>query len=48
MNGMQAGAIGGLIDGLAMSLTMAGGRRSGLLHKTLAEDAEDWLAGPRY
>lgn len=43
MNGVQAGTIGGLIAGLVMSLTMAGGRRSGLLHRTLAEDAEDWL-----
>ena len=43
MNGKQASAIGGLAAGLVMSLAMVVGRRSGLLHKTLAEDAEDWL-----
>jgi len=26
-----------------MTLAMSAGRRAGLLHKTLAEDAEDWL-----
>lgn len=43
MKSVQAGVIGGLAAGLAMSLAMVAGRRSGLLHKTLAEDAEDWL-----
>ena len=43
MSGKQASAIGGLAAGLAMSLAMVVGRRSGLLHKTLAEDSEDWL-----
>ena len=43
MESVQAGAVGGLAAGLAMSLAMAAGRRSGLLHKTLAEDAHDWL-----
>ena len=43
MNGKQASAVGGLAAGLAMSLAMDLGRRAGVLHKTLAEDAEDWL-----
>ena len=43
MNSLQASAIAGLGAGLVMSLAMVLGRRSGLLHKTLAEDAEDWL-----
>ena len=43
MSGRQASAIGGLAAGLVMSLAMVVGRRAGLLHKTLAEDAEDWL-----
>lgn len=43
MNKVRAGIIGGLAAGLATSLLMALGRRSGLLHQTLAEDAEDWL-----
>jgi hypothetical protein len=43
MSSKQAGAIGGLAAGLVMSLAMVVGRRSGVLHKTLAEDAEDWL-----
>lgn len=43
MNSQQPSAIAGLGAGLVMSLAMVVGRRSGLLHKTLAEDAEDWL-----
>jgi hypothetical protein len=43
MNGVQARAIGGMAAGLALSLAMEAGRRSGLLHKTLAEESEDWL-----
>ena len=43
MRGPTAGIIGGLAAGLAMSLAMEFGRRAGLLHKTLAENAEDWL-----
>ena len=38
-----AGVIGGLTAGLVMSLAMEFGRGTGVLHKTLAEDAEDWL-----
>jgi len=46
MTGTQsttAAIVGGLAAGAAMSLAMAIGRRAGALHKTLAEDAEDWL-----
>lgn len=43
MNRIEAGMIGGLVAGLATSLAMVMGRRAGLLQKTLAEDAEDWL-----
>ncbi|MBV8523172.1 MAG: hypothetical protein JOY71_13785 [Acetobacteraceae bacterium] len=43
MKRASAGLVGGLIAGLAMSLVMGLGRRAGILHKTLAENAEDWL-----
>ena len=33
----------GIAAGLAISVAMEACRRSGWLHKTLAEDAEDWL-----
>jgi hypothetical protein len=40
---VSAGAVAGVIGGLVMSVAMAGGRRGGLLEKTLAEESEDWL-----
>ena len=43
MRRATAGIIGGLAAGVAVSLAMDLGRRAGVLHKTLAEDAEDWL-----
>lgn len=43
MKRAAAGLLGGLAAGFAMSLVMELGRRSGVLHKTLAEDAQDWL-----
>jgi hypothetical protein len=38
-----AGALGGLVAGLIVSGIMVFGRDAGLLEKTLAEDAQDWL-----
>ncbi len=35
--------LAGVAAGVVVSLVMAVGRRSGVLHKTLAEEAEDWL-----
>ena len=43
MQKIAAGALGGLIGAGVLSLAMDGGRRAGVLHKTLAEHAEDWL-----
>jgi len=43
MRRATAGIIGGLAAGVAVSLAMDLGRRAGVLHKVLAEDAEDWL-----
>lgn len=43
MRPMSAGVAGGLAAGLAMDFAMVLGRRAGLLHKTLAEESEDWL-----
>jgi hypothetical protein len=43
MKQAYAGILGGLAGGLTVSLAMVAGRRAGVLHKTLAEDAEDWL-----
>ncbi len=43
MGRARAGMFGGLLAGVTVSVAMALGRRTGLLHKTLAEDAEDWL-----
>jgi hypothetical protein len=43
MRPLNAGVAGGLAGGVAMSLAMTLGRKTGFLHKTLAEDSEDWL-----
>jgi hypothetical protein len=43
MNDIGAGSVGGFIAGGLMSLAMLGGRRTGLLAKTLGEFSEDWL-----
>jgi len=43
MRAAIAGMFGGVAAGLAVSLAMSLGRRAGVLHKTLAEHAEDWL-----
>ena len=43
MRAAIAGVFGGVTAGLGMSLAMSLGRRAGVLHKTLAEHAEDWL-----
>jgi hypothetical protein len=43
MRRANAGIMGGLAAGLALSLVMDLGRRAGVLHKTLAENAEDWV-----
>lgn len=43
MERTRAGIAGGLIAGAAISLAMALGARTGWLHKTLSEDAVDWL-----
>jgi hypothetical protein len=43
MRTTTAGALGGLVAGLIVSGTMVFGRDAGLLEKTLAEDAQDWL-----
>jgi hypothetical protein len=43
MRVVLAGGLGGLAGGLLVSGAMALGRRAGLLHRTLAEHAEDWL-----
>lgn len=43
MRDLIAGAIGGLIAGVALSGAMLAGRRLGLLHQTLGEHSEDWL-----
>jgi predicted outer membrane lipoprotein len=40
---MTAGALAGLIGGVVMTAGMVGGRRAGVLEKTLAEESEDWL-----
>jgi hypothetical protein len=39
----SAGIAGGLIAGATVSAAMALGRRTGWLHKTLSDDAVDWL-----
>lgn len=39
----RAGVIGGLIAGVVTTTVMIGGRRSGLLGKTLDRDAVDWI-----
>ncbi len=43
MRKMTAGAIGGVVAGVILSGVMAIGRDAGLLHKTLADQASDWL-----
>ncbi len=43
MRNTTAGAIGGVVAGLILSGLMAVGRDAGLLHKTLADQASDWL-----
>jgi hypothetical protein len=43
MRTTTAGALGGLVAGLIVTGTMVFGRDAGLLEKTLAEDAKDWL-----
>lgn len=43
MRNIAAGAVGGVIAGALVSGVMLGGRKAGLLHKTLGEQAEGWL-----
>ena len=43
MRTTTAGAVGGVVAGLILTGAMAFGRDAGLLHETLAENAEDWL-----
>lgn len=43
MRNIAAGAVGGIVAGALISGVMLGGRRAGLLHKTLGEQSEDWL-----
>ncbi len=43
MRKTTAGAIGGVVAGMILSGVMAMGRDAGLLHKTLADHASDWL-----
>ncbi len=43
MRNTTAGAIGGVVAGVIVSGVMAIGRDAGLLHKTLADHASDWL-----
>jgi len=43
MRKTTAGAIGGVVAGVIVSGVMALGRDAGLLHKTLADQASDWL-----
>jgi len=43
MRKTTAGAIGGVVAGVIVSGVMALGRDAGLLHKTLADHASDWL-----
>jgi hypothetical protein len=43
MRNTTAGAIGGVVAGAILSGVMAVGRDAGLLHKTLADHAGDWL-----
>ncbi len=40
---ISAGAIGGVVAGLIVTGAMVFGRDAGLLHETLAENAQDWL-----
>lgn len=43
MERTTAGLVGGLVAGLATTVVMQAGRRSGLLGKTLDRDAVDWI-----
>ncbi len=43
MRKTTAGVIGGVVAGVIVSGVMAIGRDAGLLHKTLADHASDWL-----
>lgn len=43
MRNQAKGAAAGVAAGILLSGVMVFGRRAGLLHKTLAEHAEDWL-----
>jgi hypothetical protein len=43
MRSEYGSVVGGIVGGLAISVAMEAVRRNGWLHKTLAEDAEDWL-----
>ena len=43
MGAAIAGVFGGVAAGVAVSLAMSLGRRASVLHKTLAEYAEDWV-----
>jgi hypothetical protein len=43
MRNTTAGAIGGAVAGMILSGVMSVGRDAGLLHKTLADQASDWL-----
>jgi hypothetical protein len=43
MRTTTAGTLGGLVAGLIVSGAMVFGRDAGLLEKTLAENAQDWL-----
>lgn len=43
MKSMTSGLLAGIAGAVAMSATMALGRRAGLLHQTLAEDSVEWM-----
>ena len=43
MRTITTGLLAGLAGAVSMSVTMAVGRRAGLLHQTLAEDSVDWM-----
>jgi len=43
MRNTTAGAIGGVVAGMIVSGVMAVGRDAGVLHRTLADQASDWL-----
>ena len=43
MRDLVAGALGGVVAGIALSAVMVSGRRARVLRQTLAERSEDWL-----